>query len=166
MQKKVYHTLEPFYDENSEILILGSLPSVKSREENFYYAHPKNRFWKVLSDVYEKEIPKTIEEKKNFLKENKIALYDVIRSCEIIGSSDSSIKNVKINNLKQIIKNSRIKRIYTTGKKSKELYDKYIKEKIKIEGINLPSTSPANATMSYEKLRQEYKRIIEDSKEE
>ena len=159
MKNKVYHTLEPFYDENSEILILGTMPSVKSREENFYYAHKKNRFWKVLADVYHQEEPKSVEEKKSFLRNHKIALYDVIHSCKIIGSSDSSIKKVKANNLKPILKTSNIKKIYTTGKKAQQLYDKYIKEKIKIEAINLPSTSPANATISYEKLFEEYQKI-------
>ena len=148
---KVKHELPPIYNEHSEVLILGSLPSVKSREEKFYYAHPKNRFWKTLSAIFEEEIGNTIEEKKEFLYRNHIALFDVIKSCEIENSSDTSIKNVVPNNLKTIIKQSQIKFIFTTGRKAYDLYQKYCFPKTKIEAIYLPSTSPANCPKNIEK---------------
>lgn len=155
---KIKHELEPFYDKNSEILILGSMPSVKSRELGFYYAHPKNKFWKILSDMYNEKELKTIEEKKNFLIKHQIALFDVIKTCDIKGSSDSSIKNIKVNDINKIIKNSNIKKIFTTGRKATDLYKKYCYPKTKIESIYLPSTSPANCGYcSYEELLQIYK---------
>lgn len=155
---KIKHELEPFYDQNSEILILGSMPSVKSRELGFYYAHPKNKFWKILSDMYNEKELKTIEEKKKFLIKHQIALFDVIKTCDIKGSSDSSIKNIKVNDINKIIKNSNIKKIFTTGRKATDLYKKYCYPKTKIESIYLPSTSPANCGYcSYEELLQIYK---------
>lgn len=157
--KKVKHELEPIYHENSKILILGSLPSVKSRQENFYYAHPQNRFWKILSKVYEEKTPQTIEEKKIFLEKHNIALWDVIKSCNITGSSDASIRNVTPNNIQKILKKTQIKKIYTTGKTAYHLYYKYIYEKTKIEAIYLPSSSPANASIPYQKIIDEYKKI-------
>lgn len=156
---RVKHELSPIYQHNSEILILGSLPSVKSREESFYYAHPQNRFWRVLSKVYEENTPKTVEEKREFLKKYKIALWDVIKSCNITGSSDSSIKNVTPNNIQKLLKESNIKRIYTTGKTAYQLYHKYLYPKTKIEAIYLPSTSPANAKMTLENLIEEYQQL-------
>lgn len=110
---KEYHLIEPIYDQNSKILILGSFPSVKSRQANFFYHHPQNRFWKVLANIFNDDLPITIEQKKIFLNKYKIALWDVIASCEIIGSSDSSITNVEVNDLKQIIELSYIEHIYT-----------------------------------------------------
>ncbi len=154
----VLHTLAPIYDENSKVLILGSMPSVKSREYGFYYAHPKNRFWNTLSRVYNEEITDKLE----FLKRHNIALFDVIKSCEIIGSSDSSIKNVIPNDLKPILDNSNIKTIFTTGKKAYDLYNKYIFKETNIKAILLPSTSPANSPKGIEeRLFNEYKKIKE-----
>ena len=138
---KVYHTLEPIYNNNSKVLILGSMPSVKSREENFYYAHPRNRFWKTLSKVYNEEIT----DKKEFLLKHKIALFDVIKECDIEASSDSTIKNVVPNDLSEILENSKIEAIFTTGTKAYSLYQKYIYPKTNIKAIPLPSTSPANS---------------------
>ncbi len=159
---KVKHELPPIYNEHSEVLILGSLPSIKSREEKFYYAHPKNRFWKTLSTVFEEEVGKTIEEKKEFLYRNHIALFDVIKSCEIENSSDTSIKKVVPNNLKTIIKQSQIKAIFTTGRKAYDLYQKYCFPKTKIEAIYLPSTSPANCPKNIETtLVESYNQIKE-----
>jgi len=157
---KVKHELEPIYNKDSEILILGTMPSVKSREIGFYYMHSKNRFWKILSFLYNEELL-TIEDKKEFLKRKKIALWDVIASCEINGSSDNSIKNVKVNNLNKIIKSSNIKKIYTTGKTAYKLYNKYCLNKTKIKAICLPSPSPANEKFSLEELISEYKIIKE-----
>lgn len=160
IQVKIFHEFEAFYSKESEILILGSIPSSKSREEGFYYAHSQNRFWKVLAKVFNEEEPKTIDEKKRFLINNKIALWDVLASCEIKGSSDSSIKNPVFNDINKIINNSNIEKIFTTGKTAYNLYNKYLFSSTKKEAIYLPSTSPANCKMSLEDLVEEYKIII------
>ena len=152
----IKHPFDPFYDTNSTILILGSFPSVKSREQMFFYGHPQNRFWKVTSAVFEKNCPVTIEEKKLFLKECGIALWDVIASCEITGSSDSSIKNVIANDLSPIFNNANIKQIFVNGKTALKYYDKYIKNAINKDAICLPSTSPANAAWNMDKLINEW----------
>lgn len=146
------HPFPPLYDKNSKILILGSFPSVKSREQNFFYGHPQNRFWKVVSAVMDTDTPVTIEEKSNFLHENHIALWDVIASCDITGSSDSSIKNVVANDLTDIFKNADIRQIFVNGKTAEKYYNKYIRNTIGREAICLPSTSPANAGWRVEKL--------------
>ncbi|MDY3972042.1 MAG: DNA-deoxyinosine glycosylase [Clostridia bacterium] len=144
-----FHTIEPVYDENSRILILGSFPSVKSREANFFYGHPQNRFWRVVSAVMGEECPKTIAEKKEFLLRNHIAVWDVIASCDIEGSSDSSIKNVTPNDLSKIYVKSEIKKIFTNGNTAYKLFLKYNKGK---NAVKLPSTSPANAAFTLERL--------------
>ncbi len=155
------HTFEPIFDKNSEILVLGSFPSVKSRENNFYYAHPQNRFWRVVASVYSCPVPKTVEEKKNMLLSNKIAVWDVIKSCEITGSADSTIKSVIPNDLSEILSVADIKKIYANGKTAQSLYNKYIKKNTGFDIISLPSTSPANAAYSLEKLIKEWKIIYE-----
>lgn len=155
------HTFEPIFDKNSEILVLGSFPSVKSRENNFYYAHPQNRFWRVVASVYSCPVPKTVEEKKNMLLSNKIAVWDVIKSCEITGSADSTIKSVIPNDLSEILSVADIKKIYANGKTAQSLYNKYIKKNTGFDIISLPSTSPANAVYSLEKLIKEWKIINE-----
>lgn len=159
--KHVTHeSIAPFINKDSKILILGSLPSVKSREYGFYYAHPQNRFFKLLAEVFKENEPKTIEERKEFLIKHQIALYDVIYECDICGSSDSSIKNVKSIDLKQILgQYPNIKVIMTTGKKAKELYDRYLYKACHIEAISLPSSSPANASMKMDKLIEAYQII-------
>lgn len=157
---QVNHTFGPFYQKNSEILILGSMPSLKSREEGFYYMHPQNRFWKVLEVIYNEKIEDSILGKKKFLKKHKIALWDTIESCEIKGSSDASIKNVKVNDINLILQNSKIKYIYTTGLKSYKLYNKYCYPKTKIKAIPLYSTSPANCAISFDKLIENYSQIL------
>lgn len=148
------HTIPPFYNPDSKVLILGSFPSVKSREEGFYYAHPQNRFWKVLASIFNEEIT----DKKAFLKKHQIALFDVCASCEIKGSSDASIKKVIPNDIKKLIKESKIKVILLNGKTATNLFKKMIKD-IKTPTISLPSTSPANATYSLDKLIKEYEII-------
>lgn len=148
----VTHTFEPVFNRESRILILGSFPSVKSRENNFYYGHPQNRFWKVLAGVLEEAVPQTIEEKKQFLLEHHIAVWDVIESCTIIGSSDSSIKDVTINDFSKVLKSSLIGTIYVNGGKAYELYHKYAEKQTGIQATKLPSTSPANAAWNLEKL--------------
>lgn len=155
------HTFEPIFDKNSEILVLGSFPSVKSRENNFYYAHPQNRFWRVVASVYSCPVPSSVEEKKNMLLSNKIAVWDVIKSCEITGSADSTIKSVIPNDLSEILSVADIKKIYANGKTAQSLYNKYIKKNTGVDIISLPSTSPANAAYSLEKLIKEWKIINE-----
>lgn len=157
-----HESIPPFINKESKVLILGSLPSVASRKYGFFYAHPQNRFFKVLAKVFNEEEPKSIDERKRFLNRHNIALYDVIYECDISGSSDSSIRNVVPIDLKGILmKYPNIKRIYTTGKKAKDLYDKYLKEVGGIEAIGLPSTSPANATMNIEELVIQYQKIAD-----
>lgn len=148
---KVEHTFKPIYSKDSKILILGSIPSVVSREDNFYYAHPKNRFWKLISKILNVKEPITIEDKTKLILNNKLAIYDVIKSCDIEGSADSSIKNVKLNNLDLLIQKSKIEKIIFNGNKAYELYNKYEKNKFSNTKV-LPSTSPANARYSFEKL--------------
>ena len=155
----VKREIPPIYNQNSKILILGSFPSVKSRESQFFYHHPQNRFWKVLSSVLDKDTPITIDEKKDFLLDNNIALWDVIASCDIEGSSDSSIKNVVANDLNKIIDTCDIKQIFCNGGKSFELYKKYCEKNTNLKAIKLPSTSPANARFSLEKLVEDWKVI-------
>lgn len=157
---KVKHTLKPIYDKNSKILILGSIPSIKSREIGFYYGHPKNRFWATLEKVFNEKIGTTKEEKTLFLLTHHIALFDVIKECKISSSSDASIKEVTPNNLIPILKNSKITTIFTTGTKAHQLYKKYIYPKTNITDIPLPSTSPANCKKEIDKLLiQEYQKI-------
>lgn len=148
----VSHDFEPVFDENSKVLILGTFPSVKSRENQFYYGHPQNRFWKVIAGLTESEVPQTIEEKKKILLEHGIAIWDVIESCDIIGSSDSSIKNVVPADIERVVANSKIQNIYANGGTAKKLYEKYNQKKTGREIIGLPSTSPANAAYSLERL--------------
>ncbi len=156
----IVHPFPPVYDKHSEILILGSFPSVKSREEQFFYGHPKNRFWKVLAAVFDSSVPESIEDKRSFLMSNRIALWDVVCSCEITGSADSSIKNVIPNDIYEILGNSDIKRIFLNGKTAEKYYNKYIKEKISVEAITLPSTSPANEKWTLEKLISQWSKIL------
>lgn len=151
----VIHTLAPFYDENSEILILGSMPSVESRKQNFYYAHPQNQFWRLLADVYEEEIL----DKQQFLIKHHIALFDVIQSCDIDGSKDSSIRNVIINDIASLVKNTKITKIFITGKKAYDLYQKYLKDVVGIDAIYLPSSSPLYQAMKYKDKLAIYRKI-------
>lgn len=148
----VVHTFEPVFDEHSEILILGSFPSVKSRENAFYYGHPQNRFWKVTAGVFGEEIPCTIEEKRAFLLRNRIAVWDVIASCDIIGSSDSSIRNVVANDMQVILREAPIRAIYANGDKAYRLFLKYCSKEGQPKVSKLPSTSPANAAWKEERL--------------
>jgi len=155
----VEHPIRPVYDKNSKILILGSFPSVKSREANFFYGHPQNRFWKVLAAVFKVEVPVTMEEKRTFLLAHGVAVWDVIKSCDIVGSSDSSIKNVVPNDLREILNNADIRQIFVNGKTAEQYYKKYIEKEIGRKAICLPSTSPANAAWNVEKLVEEWKRV-------
>ena len=148
----IEHTFAPVYDADSLVLILGTFPSVKSREQNFYYGHPQNRFWKVLANLTGCEVPGTVEEKKKFLLREHIAVWDVIAKCDIIGSSDSSIRNVVPADLSRILDHAPIRQIYANGGKAYELYQKYAYPITGREIVKLPSTSPANAAYSLERL--------------
>ena len=151
------HNIAPVYDRNSKVLILGSFPSVKSREERFYYAHPQNRFWRVLAALLNCDVPDTIEKKLACLHQNKIALWDVIESCDIDGSDDASIRNVVPNNLSRIIDNADIKQIFTNGGTANKLYKKFCLPQTKLPAARLPSTSPANAGYRFDRLLEEWK---------
>ena len=152
----VFHNIPPVFDENSRILILGSFPSVKSRKAEFFYGHSQNRFWKVTAAVFGCDVPQTTEEKKNFLLENYIALWDVISSCEVEGSADSSIKNVVPNDISLILNTAEIRQIFVNGKTAEKYYNKYIRPTVGREAICLPSTSPANAMKKVEDLIREW----------
>lgn len=148
----VIHPISPVFDNQSEILILGSFPSVKSREEGFFYGHPQNRFWRVTAAVFGAPVPSTTLEKRAFLLQNRIALWDVIASCEIEGSSDASIRNVTANDLNVILNAAPIRQIYVNGKTAERYFKQYIFPQIQRNAICLPSTSPANAAWSLERL--------------
>ena len=159
--RKIVHPLAPVYDADSKILVLGTMPSPKSREAGFYYSHPRNRFWPVLAALFGEEAPKTNEEKRSLLLRHRIAVWDVIASCEITGASDTSIRNAVPNPIEELIVKTKIKAVYTTGQKAYQLYQKHCYPKTGIEAVPLPSTSPANAAMSLEKLIEAYRVILE-----
>ena len=158
------HEFSPIYNRDSKVLILGSFPSVKSREQQFYYGHPQNRFWPLLAAIYEEEPPRTIEEKKSLCLRHGIALWDVIQSCEIEGSADSSIRNVKVNDLDIILCQCDIRQIFVNGTTAYRLFQKYQKPVIDKDAIKLPSTSPANAAWNFKKLLAEWGVIREYSR--
>ncbi len=144
----ISHPFEPIYNNKSKILILGSFPSIKSRENNFYYGHPQNRFWKILENIFNEEIDNNIQNKKEFLLKHNIALWDTIKSCNIVSSSDSSIKNAVPNDIEKIIKKSNVSCILCNGNTSYKIFNKHFKDKITIPVICLPSSSSANAKFS------------------
>lgn len=155
------HTFGPLYDKDSKILILGSFPSVKSREAGFFYGHPQNRFWKVIAALTGSAVPQTIDEKKALLFAKHIALWDTIYQCDIIGSSDSSIRNVTPTDLHRILDTADIRRIFCNGAASARLFQKYQQETLGRTAIRLPSTSPANAAFSLERLIREWQPVRE-----
>lgn len=157
MEHVTHDDLEPIFDENSKILILGSMPSKKSREAKFYYAHLQNRFWKVLESIFKEKI----EDKKEYILKHNLALWDVIYSCDITGSSDASIKNVEPNDISIILKRAPIKAIFTNGKTAEKYYQKYIYPKTNIKSICMPSTSPANCQKKFAELIQEWNIILD-----
>ena len=158
----ITHPIEPVYDKASRILILGSFPSVMSREAGFFYGHPQNRFWKVVSAIFEEDIPQTVEEKKAFLLRNHIALWDVVASCDIEGSADATIRNVEPNDINKILTQSDIHAIYVNGKTAFQFYTKYSRPVTNRPAVCLPSTSPANAAWSLDRLLGEWKIIGEE----
>lgn len=159
--QKIIHPIPPLYDKECTKLILGSFPSVKSREVQFFYGHPQNRFWKLIAELFNEEIPRTIEEKSELVLKHHIAMWDTIHSCTITGSSDSSIRDVVPNDLSVILDNSRVTKIFANGAVSYKLYQKYIFPVTNIQAVKLPSTSPANAAFSLERLKQSWNIITE-----
>ncbi|MBR0352044.1 MAG: DNA-deoxyinosine glycosylase [Oscillospiraceae bacterium] len=157
----IVHPFPPLFDENSEILILGSLPSVKSREQMFFYGHPQNRFWPLMARLLNEPEPRSIEEKKELVLKHHIALWDTICSCDIIGSGDSSIKNVVPTDLKPILQGSKVSRIYCNGRTSWKYFRRYQERELGIEAQALPSTSPANAAWTMDMLASAWKIILE-----
>ena len=157
----IIHPIPPVYDENSRILILGSFPSVKSREAQFFYGHPQNRFWRVLATVFEEPFPATVPERRAFLLRSRIAAWDVIGSCDIIGSSDASIKNVRANDLRPILEAADIRQIFVNGKTAEKMYLRYTQPLTGRKAVCLPSTSPANAAFGLERLVEAWKIIRE-----
>ena len=152
MKTRIVHPFPPLYDEHSRILILGSFPSVKSREQLFFYGHPQNRFWKVLSSVLGCPVPQNIPEKRQMLLTHHVALWDSIGQCEIEGSSDASIEGVIPNDLSPIFTAAEIRQVFCNGKKSFEMYTKHLEPLTGRSAVCLPSTSPANAAWSLERL--------------
>lgn len=161
------HPFPPLYNEESRILILGSFPSVKSREMAFFYGHPQNRFWRVLSLLLEEPFPETVPERRAFLLRNRIAAWDVIASCEITGSSDASIKNASPNDLRRILGGADIRQVFVNGQTAGKLYRKYQEKPLReaygdcAKAVILPSTSPANAVWQLERLTQAWSVILE-----
>lgn len=154
-----HHPIPPVYNEHSKIMNLGSFPSVKSREELFFYGHPQNRFWKVLAAVFERQVPQTVEQKKTLLLECGVALWDVIASCDIEGSADSTIKHVIPNDVGQILETADIRCIFVNGKTAGKYYDRFLRDRLNREAICLPSTSPANAAWNFERLIEQWRQI-------
>ena len=158
----VKHPLKPVYDAHSRVLILGTMPSPKSREEGFYYAHPQNRFWRILAALFQEPLPVSNTEKRAFVLAHHIALWDVLASCSIEGASDSSIRNPVPNDLNRILNAADIRAVFTTGKKAKALYDRYCYPMTGRAAIGLPSPSPANCRgCTLEDLTQAYRIILE-----
>ena len=155
------HTFDPVYNADSKILILGTFPSVKSRQQHFYYGHPQNRFWKVLAAVTGEQLPVSIEEKKDLLFRNHIAVWDVIHSCSIEGSSDSSITDVVPNDFTELFARTHLLAVAANGTKAYELYQKYVYPVTKREIIKMPSTSPANAAWNLARLTAAYRELFE-----
>ena len=156
----VVHTIPPLYDSHSRVLLLGSIPSPKSREIGFFYGHPQNRFWRVLAAVLGEEVPQTIDEKRALCLKHHVALWDTIARCDIAGASDTSIRNAEPNDIGKLVRESEITRIFATGGKSAELYRKLIEPQLHIPITQLPSTSPANAAWSLERLIEAYSVIL------
>lgn len=162
----ITHPFPPVFDENSRILILGSFPSVKSREVSFYYGNPQNRFWRVLSALFGGEVLSSTQEKRDFLLAHRVALWDVIASCDIVGSDDSSIKNALPNDVAALVAKTNISRVFCNGGTAHRLYRAHLEREVGIEAVALPSTSPANASYSLERLVDAWRVIAVEKKEE
>ena len=156
----VTHEFPALYDRESQVLMLGSIPSPKSREMAFYYGHPQNRFWKVMAIVLGESVPETIAQKKAMLEKHHLALWDVLDSCTIVGASDTSIEDPVVNNIKELVEKSKVTRIFCTGATAYNLYQKFCAKEVGINAVKLPSTSPANCAVSLEKLVEAYKKVL------
>lgn len=159
------HPFDPLFSEDSETLILGSFPSVRSRREAFYYAHPANRFWKVIAGIYDREVPVTIEEKKELILGERLALWDPVASCRVTASYDATIRDVEPNDFSAVLDHSRVRDIYCNGRKSHQLYTEYIRPRTGVEAVYLPSTSSANAAWSLPELIRAWS-VINERQEE
>ena len=157
----ILHPFGPVFDEHSRVLVLGTLPSPKSREQGFYYGHPRNRFWPVLAEVFGEETPKTPAERRAFALRHRIALWDVLSECDIEGAADSSIKNPVPSDVPALLKKAPVAAVFTTGATATRLYKKFIEPKTGLAPIPLPSTSPANARLGLSALASEYRKILE-----
>lgn len=161
VEETIIHPIPPLFREDARILILGSFPSVKSREAAFFYGHPQNRFWRVLAEVFEDAVPADVPQKKAFLLRHQVAVWDVIHSCTIRGSSDASIRDVVPNDLTRILDHAQIRQIYVNGRTAEKMYKKYIEPSIGRSAICLPSTSPANAAWSLERLTDAWRVVAQ-----
>ena len=161
LYQTILHPLKPLYNKDSKILILGSFPSVKTREYGFFYGHPQNRFWPIMEGLFNQTLSTNIDERRYFLLNHHIAVYDSIYQCDIIGSSDASIQNVIPTDLAIIFKNANIQQVFCNGATSYKYYQKYHAKKSGIKGIKLPSTSPANARYRLEDLLEEWRQILD-----
>ena len=153
------HPIPPVWDAESRVLILGSFPSVRSREAQFFYAHPQNRFWRVLAVVLGQDCPQTVAEKQRLLHASHIALWDVIRRCELTGSSDSSIRNAEPNDLTELLRGAPVGAVFCNGGTAYRLYQKYQAQQTGLPAVCLPSTSPANAAWSLERLEAAWQAV-------
>lgn len=160
--EKVLHEIPPIYNKNSQILILGSFPSVASREVQFFYGHPQNRFWKVIAAITKSTVPSTIAEKTEMLQKHNLAVWDVIAGCTIEGSADSSIRDVVPNDIRSILEQAPIQKIICNGATSYRLYQRYCEPITQMSAVKLPSTSPANAAFGLERLVLEWEKEIHD----
>ena len=158
----VVHSIPPVFDARSRVLILGSFPSPKSREMGFYYGHPQNRFWTVLSTILKQPFPQSVEQRKRMALAAGIALWDVVQQCDIEGAADTSIQNVVCNDISMILRAAPIRTIYTTGGRAHQLYTKYCEKDVGRPAVRLPSTSPANCTVHLPQLCEQYSRILKD----
>lgn len=157
----VEHTLKPIFDGNSKILILGTMPSPKSRQNNFYYGNPQNRFWRVMADILKEPLPQNNQQRKELMLSHGIALWDVLKSCTIDGADDSTIKNPVPNDLSFVISQTQIKTVFTTGKKAYSLYNRFCRKSTGLDALSLPSTSPANCRhYTYEDILREYSVLL------
>lgn len=164
--RTIRHTFEPVWNKQSEILILGTFPSVKSRENHFYYGHPQNRFWKLLAAIYKEPVPETIADKKQLILEHHLAVWDVIDQCDIIGSSDSSIRNVVPNDVAGLLAQSSIHTVIANGAKAYDLYQKHQMPVTGLKAQKLPSTSPANAAWSLKRLQEVWGAVLQGSRKQ
>ncbi len=160
MGETVFHTIEPVFDERSRVLILGTMPSPKSRLAGFYYAHPQNRFWRVMFNLFDEEFSSDSAVRKELCLSHKVALWDVVESCEIIKAADSSIKNARPNDISRIITAAEIKAVFTTGKTAARLYQRLCLPNTGMPAVTLPSPSAANCAVSLERLTEEYRAIL------